>query len=238
METTVNTSATATTTMKTVVSYLKTMDKAELNKSELRIAIGNLVAKLRAEYGKGTVSALREECGRANIRNSISVGTLNVWACIAQFHKINPAIDKLNERRQRRFATLFDASVTKNGEHPKLKARVTIPANVKKMEFPKLAELADDETIFQKTFGVKAGKTNIPKVTETFITNMFSRLRKMKDNERAAMIALIKKELSAPVKVKGKPAKRTVLTLPVPAPTVPAPVLDVTPAPAPALATV
>lgn len=224
-------STTATTTMKTVVGYLKTMDKAELSKSELRISIGNLVPKLRAEYGKNTVSALKDECGKANVRNSISIGTLNVWACIAMFHKVNPAIDKLSERLQRKFATLYDASVTKNGESPKLKSKANIPASVKKMEFPALRDIASDDGTFQKTFGIKAGNTNIPKVTETFIANMFSRLRKMKDTERDAMIALIKKELSTPIKVKGKNVKRTVNTIPVPAPSVPAP----TPAPAPSV---
>ena len=209
-------SATATTTMKSVVALLGTVDKHELNRSQVRIKIGSLVPKLRSEYGKGMIKALHEECGKSKVRASISIGTLNVWACMAVFHnKVNPAIEQLSEKEQRKYATLYNADVTAEGEEPTLKKETKITAAAKKAEFPQLREWAKDETLFYKQFGIK-NKAAVVKVTENAITGMFTKLRKMKEDERNALIALIKKELAVPVVPKASKAKKgTKHTLPV-----------------------
>lgn len=214
-------SATATMTM--VVKYFTMLDKTELSKSEQRVKIGQLWPKLRAEYGRNALSELNTEIGKANIRHSVNGSILNQWAGIAAFYAINPAIVKLSERYQRRYATLFDVSVTKNGENPKLLPSVTVPAEFKKCEFPLLRDTAKDVDIFNRTFGIKLKKTLI-KVTEKQVTDLFSRLRKMDETERKALIAQIKKELSEPMKSKGsKGSKGSKVVVPVPVP-VPVPV--------------
>ena len=209
-------SATATMTM--VVKYFTMLDKTELSKSEQRVKIGQLWPKLRAEYGRNALSELEKEIGKANVRHSVSGSILNQWAGIAAFFSINPAIVKLSERYQRRYATLFDVSVTKNGEQPKLLPSVTIPAEYKKCEFHKLRDIAADVDAFNKAFGLKLKKTLV-KVTEKQVTDLFSRLRKMDETERKALIAQIKKELNEPIKSKGsKGSKGSKIAVPVPVP--------------------